>query len=320
MSAQPLRRAVGDLIGVELTVLGIVDERGREPVYIVWHHRAWCPMACKLYRSGRKAEAEAKVMSALSHPNIVRLLGVGKPPHVLMEFLEGPTLRQLLKSRPNRRLGISDSLRLAIHLCAALVHMHERGFLHLDIKPANVIVARSGRPALFDFGTARPHDQWDGGHLAGTDPYMAPEQCRREPVTPATDVFGLGVTLFEMLTGELPFPRASRRNPFPQTADSPVPVRNHRSDVAASLDALVLRCLAPNPADRPSSPAELALLLHPFIRSGPPMWPTGFYPQTTPVPAGCASRPPRPGSRRHDETKLRRPVDPRGMGQTPPRP
>ena len=278
MTRRGLRLAVGDRIGAELTVLGAIDDAGPDPLYLVWNHRAFCPMTCKLYRSARRMAAEANVLAALSHPNLVRFFGCGQPPHLLMEFLEGPSLRQLLKRRPHKRLGISDSLRVAIHLCAALVHIHERGFLHLDIKPSNIIIARGGRPVLFDFGIARPSGTWHEPRLEGSDPYMAPEQCRREAVGPASDIFGLGATLYEMLSGELPFPPADHRHPFPQTVADPVPLRARRARIAAEFDRLVLRCLMRDPAARPASPAELATLLHPLIQSGPPMWPPGFQP------------------------------------------
>ncbi len=276
-SARSPRYSVGDKINPELTVLGIVDDTGRDPVYIVWHHRAWCPMACKVFGTVEKARLEAMVLGALAHPNIVRLLGVGKPAHVLMEFLEGPTLRQFMRSRPGCRLRVSDALRVAIYLGAALTHLHERGFLHLDIKPSNVIVAR-GRPVLFDFGIARPQGDRPDRHIHGTDPYMAPEQCRGDLVTPATDIFGLGVTLYEMLTGHLPFADGTRRNPFPQTVAAPVPLRQRRRELPSALDRLVLRCLAQEPAARPAV-SELLPSLHSFIHSGPQMWPSGFRPE-----------------------------------------
>jgi serine/threonine protein kinase len=274
--ARSRRYRVGSRIGQDTTVLGVLDDGGRDPVYIVWHHRAWCPMACKVFHTAERARREAGVLAALAHPNIVRSLGVGEPAHLLMEFLEGPTLRRLIGSMPQRRLGISDALRVAIHLGAALVHMHERGVLHLDVKPRNVIVVR-GRPVLFDFGTARPRTAWRRRLLEGTDPYMAPEQCRREPVTPAADVFGLGVTLYEMLAGRRPFPDGSSRRSFPQMAASPVPVRRLRPAVPRALEAIVHRCLERDAADRPPL-AVLLPELHRLIRSGAPMWPTGFQP------------------------------------------
>jgi serine/threonine protein kinase len=270
---------VGDRIGPDLTVLGVMDKYRRNPVYIVWHHRSWCPMACKTFRSRQLAEREAKALSQFSHPNTVRFLGIGAgwPAHIVMEFLEGPTLGALIDSQ-ERWLSISDALRIAIHVGAALSHVHDRGLLHLDVKPNNVIVARGGRPVLFDFGVARVQDAPRPREILGTDAYIAPEECLRQEVRPAADVFGLGVTLYEMLTGEMPFTGRSRRNRFPQTHQSPVPIRHHRATVPSALDNLVLACLARNAIDRPTIPILLPAL-HDFIRSGPPMWPAGFRPE-----------------------------------------
>lgn len=283
------RFAVGAGIGPDATVLGVIDEGGRDPVYIVWHNRAWCPMACKVFRTARHARREAAVLGALAHPNIVRLLGIGEPAHILMEFLEGPTLSQLIRSRPQRRLPVSDALRVAIHVGAALIHMHERGYLHRDVKPSNIILAR-GRPVLFDLGSAQSRRAARPHAIEGTDAYMAPEQCRCGVLTPATDVFALGVTLYEMLTGQLPFPDGDDHLPFPQTVLPPVPVRRHRRDVSAALDGLVLACLAREPDDRPASPAALLPLLHAHIRRGPPMWPQGFRPGGDAAPPSADAR------------------------------
>jgi serine/threonine protein kinase len=270
------RFSVGSRIGKDLAVLGAIDEGGLDPVYVVWHYRAWCPMACKVFRSEPQAEREAHTLAALAHPNIVRPLGFGKPAYLLMEYLEGPTLSRLLKTLPQRRLRVSDALRVSIHLGSALVHMHQCGFLHLDVKPRNAIVTR-GRPVLFDFGAARAQGKWKEALLEGTDPYMAPEQCRREPVSPATDVYALGVTLYEILAGTRPFPDGRRHRSFPQLTQSPTPPRRYRPSIPPALEAVVLQCMSADPALRPTLP-ELLPQLHEHIRGGAPMWPAGFHP------------------------------------------
>jgi serine/threonine protein kinase len=271
---------VGTKIGKELTVLGALDKGGEEPVYIVWHHGAWCYMACKAFKSSRRAKREADVLSTLAHPNIVRFYGLSKPANLLMELLDGPILSRMIQDQPKRCLAVSDAVRVAIHLGAALGYIHSKGILHLDVKPYNVIVASGGRPILYDFGCARINSAPRPSDIAGTDPYIAPEECLRESVTPAADVFGLGVTLYEMLTGEVPFREASGRRRFPQTKELPNPVRRHRAGVPANLDDLVLSCLARDPASRPRI-AALLPSLHRFIRRGPPMWPPGFQPERT---------------------------------------
>ncbi len=201
-------------------------------------------MACKIIGSQRRARREASVLSALDHPNIVRFFGEARPAHLLMEYLDGPTLGRLIRTSRQRRLSVANALRVAIHV----------------------------GPVLFDFGAARPRTDRRLGYTGGTDPYMAPEQCRGGRVTPASDVFGLGVTLYESLSGRHPFPEGTRRKPFPQLSVSPAPLRPFAPAVPASLEKLVLACLAPKPSARPSM-AELLPKLHEFIRTGPRMWP-----------------------------------------------
>jgi eukaryotic-like serine/threonine-protein kinase len=268
------RLRFGSRIGSSLTVLGTLDAGARDrAVYIAWHHGLWCPVACKLFQSDERAQDEAAVLAEMAHPNIVRFLGLGQPAHLLMEFLEGPTLLAMLRDRP--RLGLSDALRVGSHVASALLYMHERDVLHLDVNPSNIIVSH-GRPILFDLGTARRERDWGSGRLEGTRYYMAPEQCLRQPLTPATDVFGLGVTLYEMLTGKLPFAFGRRTEDYPQVTADPVPARRYRP-ISAALDRIILQCLARDPAQRPGL-ATIIPGLHEFIRSGPPMWPAGFRP------------------------------------------
>jgi serine/threonine protein kinase len=276
---------VGARIGSHLTVLGTVDKTsGRHPVYIVWNHDAWCPMACKLFVSVEKAEWEARALEAMSHPNIVRSLGWGEPGYLLTEFLEGPSVNDVLSAKD--RMSVSQAVRLAMHVGSALQHVHERGYLHLDVKPSNIIIAK-GRPVLFDFGSARPREARRPSRIVGTDPYIAPEEClKREVGTPA-DIFSLGVTLYEILTAKLPFPDGSRAEPFPQLHRQPAPMRAHRQGLPAGLDDLVLRCLARDSSDRPVL-SELLPKLHKFIRTGPLMWPQGFQPEAT-APAALAA-------------------------------
>jgi eukaryotic-like serine/threonine-protein kinase len=259
-----------------LTVLGAIDDRGQDPVYIVWHHRDWCPMACKVFDNPAKAQREAVILKAFAHPNIVRYLGMDGPTHLLMEFLDGSPLSRAVREHKNKRLSIANALRVGIHLGSALQHVHDKGFIHLDIKPSNIIVVH-GRPVLFDFGTARSRKAKRPRNPVGTDPYIAPEECLRERATPAADVFGLGVTIYELLTGQLPFPEGTKRRPFSQLQHPPAPARQHRKDMPEQLDDLLRSCLSRDPSARPSL-QNLLPQLHGFVRSGPPMWPPGFSP------------------------------------------
>jgi serine/threonine-protein kinase len=234
-------------------------------------------MLCKIGRSEEATRHEAEVLLALSHPNIVRCFGVDDTTHLLMEYLEGPSLRQLTGSLPGRRLSISDALRISIYVGAALCHVHDRGLLHLDVKPSNIIVINR-RPVLCDFGIARWQMASRANGVAGTYCYIAPEECRLEELTPAADVFGFGVTLYELLTGHLPFSETRDAEPYPQLSQRPQSVRKYRRSVPIGLEKLVLNCLSSDPKARPNL-AELLPALNRFINRGPLMWPADFHPQ-----------------------------------------
>ncbi len=271
---------MGDTITKDITVLSVVDDGGTDAVYLVWHHRAWCPMACKVYAQARDARHEDRVLRALVHPNIVRSLGAGSPGYVLMEYLDGPTLKQLIQSSRTGRLSVSNAMRVGIYIGSALMHMHSRGYLHLDVKPSNVSIYR-GRPVLFDLGIARLRTQAQLKSKSGTNDYMSPEQCLRGKVSPASDVFAFGVTLYQMLTGKLPFPEARHRNAFPQILGTAMPLRNYLPRVSQGLEALLAACLSKIPSDRPAI-EKLLPAMHQFISSGPKMWPELFDPTEKP--------------------------------------
>jgi eukaryotic-like serine/threonine-protein kinase len=267
----------GSKLGPDLTVLGIIDRHHGATVCIVWHGRAWCPMACKVFPTHAEAEREAAMLRRLSHPNTVRFFGLEPPGILLMEFLEGPTLYQLMTATTKPQ-SISNTLRLAIHIGAALNHVHEQGFVHLDVTPSNIIVAPGGRPVLFDFGTARPIHGKRPPEPIGTIPYTSPEEAQLHNVTPAADVFGLAVLVYELIARQFPFPEPTRKRQYPQIDTAPTPLRTHRPGVPKGLDALLAQCLAADPTARPGL-RELLPGLHRYITGGPPMWPEGFTPE-----------------------------------------
>ena len=274
------RLRTGQRLTEHLTMLGVIDAHHGESLCIVWNHEAWCPMACKILNSSRQAKHEASVLAQVSHPNIVRSFGLVEPAFLLLEFLEGEPLDLVLRKK--KRASISDAIRIGIHIAAALHHVHLRGFLHMDVKPGNIMVTKVGRPVLFDFGSARRLHDPRPPYVEGTGPYMAPEERLKTEITPKADTFGLGVTLYELIMGVLPFSPRKRRTAKPLL---PQPLRRRRPRVPRALDELILSCLSFNAADRPT-PAELIPELHRFISAGPPMWPETFDP--TAVPAKVA--------------------------------
>jgi eukaryotic-like serine/threonine-protein kinase len=273
---------IGMPVTRDITVLDVVDDGGRDAVYLVWDHRAWCPMACKVYDLASDALHEVTVLLALEHPNIVRSLGAGSPGYVLMEYLDGPTLKQLIQSTKAGRLSLSNAMRIGIYIGSALVHMHSRGYLHLDVKPSNIVIYR-GRPVLFDLGTAQLRSQPQLTCSVGTNDYMSPEQCERGQVSPASDVFGFGVTLYQMLTGKLPYPEGLGQVFWPQTRVDALPLRTYLPRAPRALEALLQACLDRSASARPAFD-ELLPALHRFIYTGPKMWPASFDPAAKPLP------------------------------------
>jgi serine/threonine-protein kinase len=190
--------------------------------------------------------AEARAAAGLSHPRVVTVHDYGEEggtPYIVMELLDGETLADRLGRGP---LPPGAAAAVCGQIAAALAAAHEAGLVHRDVKPANVHLTRDGVKVL-DFGVAA---RGGSGPDMGTPAYLAPEQITRDPVTPAADVFALGVVLFEALTGRRPFADDQARTERP-----PLP-----PDTPAELADLCARCLAADPAERPAAAVVAAAL------------------------------------------------------------
>ncbi|WP_256560819.1 serine/threonine-protein kinase [Pyxidicoccus xibeiensis] len=204
---------------------------------------------------------EVEHVRGLEHVNILRVFEAGADGerHFLtMELLEGMDLRQRLAAR---RPSLAESLRWLTHATVALEHAHGRGVLHRDVKPANLFITRTGVLKLMDFGLARSTHvagTTAQGAVLGTPEYMAPEQVMGSPpVSPATDLYALGVVAYELLTGQLPF-RHSQPVPlmFLHVQQPPVPPRTLCPGVPEPFEHVVLKLLEKRPEDRyPSATA-----------------------------------------------------------------
>ncbi len=215
---------------------------------------------------------EAQIVGQLSHPAIVNLFDVGVEEtgiaYLVMEYVNGRTLLQVLAESP---IPWPRACSWAADLATALGRAHHAGIIHGDVKPANIMITEDGEVKLSDFGIARFATQVSGsGRIMGTPAYLAPEQILGEPHSTRSDLFSLGIVLYQMLTGVPPFDGSSVAAVCAQilTAD-PVPPSRRNPALHSGLDHIVMRCLAKKPEDRYPSGDALAASLYPLARRTP---------------------------------------------------
>ena len=204
---------------------------------------------------------EAQTVAKLKHPNIVTVYDAGeveKQPYVVMEYIQGETLDEYQLD------GFEQIVEVAKQICAALQYAHEQNFVHRDLKPENVIMQPDGTLRLMDFGLAvsTTSRMTENGLLMGTVAYMSPEQAFGYEVTPASDLYSLGVILYELTTKKLPFEAEDALAIITQHIHAPVvPPRAKNEQISAPLNDLILSLLSKDPLDRPGSAAEVLTLL-----------------------------------------------------------
>jgi len=272
----------GDEIAPGLTAERLLGGGSSFEAYLAFDSRRYCPVVVKIVRPDRVEdestlrglEREADVIGLVNHPAIVRgfhAVLTGPRPYVMLESLDGPRLSTLI--RKNSHLPLEQVLPLGIELCSAAHYLGQLDLVHLDIKPSNVIMGAPAR--LIDLSVAR--DSQAAARLVdpiGTDAYMAPEQCvpgeHRLPGF-ASDVWGIGATLFHALAGYRPFDKgsgsrdASPSQLWPQLVDAPYDLP---AFIPAEVAKPVLICLNKNPVDRPT-PVDLAEMLAGLLEQMP---------------------------------------------------
>ena len=263
-------------------VLTALGEGGMGEVYRAKDERLGRDVAIKILPSSfstdpdrlRRFEQEARATGALNHPNVIVVHDTGQhdgSPYVVYELLEGTTLRALLTGTP---LSASRTIRLGTDIAAGLAAAHDRGIVHRDLKPENLFVTREGRLKILDFGIASvagctaltadtvTQQTTDPGMIVGTVGYMSPEQARGTRVDHRSDIFSLGVVLYEMLSGQRPFGRASAIETLNAIiSEDPPDIPPGPGDSPAALERIVRHCLEKPPDLRFQSARDVAFAL-----------------------------------------------------------
>ena len=199
---------------------------------------------------------EVRIARQVAHPNVCRVYDIGEVegiPYLSMEYVDGEDLNSLL--RRIGRLPRDKALEIARKLCAGLAAAHNKGVLHRDLKPGNIMIDGRGQVLITDFGLAGIMGQIDGAEARnGTPGYMAPEQLSGKEVSAKSDVYALGVVLYEMFTGKRPFNASTRAELIKLTEEGmPVAPRNIVKEIDPAVENVILQCLSPDPRNRPDS-------------------------------------------------------------------
>ncbi|HEX3556874.1 MAG TPA: protein kinase [Thermoanaerobaculia bacterium] len=262
----------GALLGQRFEILSVLGSGGMGIVYKARDRELDDLVALKMLRRELwgdrnqldRLKSEIKLARKITHPNVLRTHDFGEidgVPYISMEYVRGVTLRYMLDQ--TSRLPYSAGLRLAKQLCAGLGAAHAVGVLHRDIKPENMILEPTGNAKLMDFGIARPIDrlapaQTQAGFIVGTPQYLAPEVLQGQEADTRTDLYSVGIVLYEIFTGELPFDGPTIMEVVVKhLREEPAPPSSRWPEIPPVLEAAILKCLSKNPEQRYRSVAEL---------------------------------------------------------------
>ncbi len=274
---------VGELFDGRYRLERRLGHGGMADVFLAWDETLGRPVAIKVLAERYARDAgfverfrrEASAAAGLNHPNIVSVYDRGQSDgqwYIAMEYLEGHTLKdEIVERAPLRE---AEAARIASQVCSALSFAHRRGVIHRDIKPQNVMVLPDGRVKVTDFGIARAQNtsqMTEVGSIVGTAQYLSPEQARGLAVGPQGDIYSLGVVLFEMLTGQVPFTGGSAVEiAMRHVSERPPDVRRLNASVSSGMAQVVERALAKDPAQRFASADQMQQELARIGQGRPP--------------------------------------------------
>jgi predicted Ser/Thr protein kinase len=271
-SIDDARFTPGTMLTDRYRIVGLLGKGGMGEVYRADDLKLRQPVALKflpeaLSKDRRRLERfhhEVRVAREVSHPNVCRVYDIGESEghaFITMEYIDGEDLASLVRrmGRPSK----DKALQIARQLCAGLAAAHDKGVLHRDLKPHNVMIDGRGTVRITDFGLAGFAEDFAGAELrAGTPAYMSPEQVEGRAVSVKSDIYSLGMVLFELFTGRRPFEGASRADlQRSRSSLSPTSVSSLVPDIDPVVERVILRCLEREPSARPSSALAVAAAL-----------------------------------------------------------
>jgi eukaryotic-like serine/threonine-protein kinase len=251
---------------------------------------------------------EASAAANLNHPNVVTIFDVGRDVlsdqerhYIVMELVEGEDLKQLIRGRQISAAGfeVDEAVNLVRQVCEGVAYAHKRGLVHCDLKPQNVLLTHEHRAKVTDFGIARAFTnalaQAKEEVVWGTPQYYAPEQAAGAPPTPASDVYSLGIMLYELLAGKLPFEArdSTTLGRLHQTAEAPS-LSEANPSVSMQLEGIVRRALSKDPAQRYRNADQMAAALSAYLQQGDENTLMGMSPVTGPTQPTRETQRPRP--------------------------
>jgi serine/threonine-protein kinase len=259
----------GTLLAGRYRIIGLLGRGGMGEVYRATDLTLGQSVALKFLpafdeRMLERFHSEVRIARQVSHPNVCRVYDIGQAegmPFLSMEYVDGEDLSSLLHRIG--RLPNDKAIELTRKICAGLAAAHDKGVMHRDLKPQNIMLNKRGEVLIMDFGLAAASDQLHGAEAkSGTPAYMAPEQLKGSEVTHKSDLYALGLVMYELFTGKKPYEAKSIGELIAlQEAVQVTSMTTVAADIDPEVEKVIRRCLDPNPASRPASALSVAASL-----------------------------------------------------------